>query len=47
MSTTLIGRPLWSEATLQASTAALMLPRLPSPAALSRYSEAGLLRPVG
>ena len=46
-STTLMGRPLCSETALQASTAALMEPSTPSPAARIRYSEAGLPRPVG
>ena len=46
-STTLIGRPLCSDAMLQASTAALIGDSSPSRTAFSRYSEAGLLRPVG
>src|SRR5262249_58763653 len=46
-STTLMGRPLCSDATLQASTATLIGPSRPSAVALRRYSEAGLLRPVG
>ena len=46
-STTLMGSPLCSETALQASTAALMEPSEPSPAARTRYSEAGLPRPVG
>ena len=39
--------PLASETTLQASTTRLMLASCPSPAARTRYSLAGLPRPVG
>ena len=44
---TLIGNPLCRLTALQASTATLMLDNAPSLDARSRYSEAGLLRPVG
>ncbi len=46
-STTLIGKPLCRDTTLHASTATLIDESVSSRTALSRYSEAGLLRPVG
>src|SRR5690606_41212879 len=46
-SITLMGNPLCSETALQASTATLIEESPPSLAARSKYSEAGLLRPVG
>src|SRR5262245_57725518 len=46
-STTLIGKPLCSDTTLHASTARLIADRALSATARIRYSEAGLLRPVG
>src|SRR5262245_20898787 len=46
-STTLIGNPLCSETMLHVSTARLMEDNAPSRTALMRYSDAGLLRPVG
>ncbi len=46
-STTLMGRPLWRETMLQTSTQRLIVPSALSATALRRYSDAGLLRPVG
>lgn len=46
-STTLMGSPLCRDTALHASTAVLMEPSEPSPEARTRYSEAGLPRPVG
>jgi hypothetical protein len=47
VSTTLIGTPLWYEATLHASTARLIDDSVPSSAARARYSAEGLPRPEG
>src|SRR5215207_8076109 len=46
-STTLIGSPLCSDTALQTSTAGLIEPSAPSVTARTRYSDAGLPRPVG